>query len=358
MKKVLALVSLLALVALACDSGSGNSDSSVRADGSDADTSEDTSEEAEGADSGDAADRDDFPVTVAAANGDVEIAQRPERIVSLSPTSTEMLFAVGAGEQVVAVDDQSDFPPEAPVTDLSGFSPNVEAIADLDPDVVFLSDDIDDVVAGLDELAVPVVHQPAAQDLEDTYEQIRQAGVATGHRQAAETLVDEMQAEIEALLDRVPDLAEAPTYYHELDDTLFSVTSNTFIGQVYALAGLENIADAAEDTAGGFPQLSNELVVEADPDLIFLADTQCCDVSAGSIAERPGWSGLSAVENGHVFELDDDVASRWGPRVVDFFERIVEAVESLDEGSVAAASGDGAPAGTAGTAVTSGLRAA
>ena len=271
-----------------------------------------------------------FPVTVDSGEGSVTIEARPTRIVSMSPTATEILFAIEADDQVVAVDSNSNYPPEAPTTDLAAFEPNVEAIAAYDPDLVVISDDISGLVDALDALEIPVVQQPAAVSLEDTYRQVEDLGAVTGHPGEAASLVDSMTGEIEELRSEVPDLSRAPTYYHELDDTYYSVTSDTFIGSIYSLAGLESIADAAKGSAGGYPQLSAEFIVDADPDMIFLADTRCCGQSAETVAERPGWDEIGAVERGAVIELDDDVASRWGPRVVDFLREAVEAVKGLE----------------------------
>jgi iron complex transport system substrate-binding protein len=269
-----------------------------------------------------------FPVTITSAGGEVTISERPERIVSLSPTSTEMLFAIDAGPQLVAVDDNSNYPPEAPMTELSGFQPNAEAIAGYDPDLV-ISDDPGDLEQALQALAIPVLGQPAARTLEDTYEQIEQLGAATGNVEEAGELVDSMRSKIESLVASVPELKEPATYYHELDATYFTATSETFIGHVYELAGLRNIADRAKGAASGYPQLSAEYIIDADPDLIFLADTKCCDESAVTVADRPGWDQITAVRTGAIVELDDDIASRWGPRVVDFLRVVVEAVSSL-----------------------------
>ncbi len=272
----------------------------------------------------------DFPVTVTAANGEVTVEQRPQRIVSLSPTATEVLFAIGAGAQVVAVDEFSTYPEEAPVTDLSGFEPNVEAVAALDPDLVVVSDDLNDIISALTAIQIPVIHQPAAVILDDTYSQIEQLGAVTGNLGGAADLVATMQTEIDELSGSVPDPGEPLTYYHELDGFFFTVTSQTFIGQIYGLAGLENIADAAEGADTFYPQLSAEYIIDADPDLIFLADTKCCGESADTVAARPGWDQLTAVTSGGVVALDDDIASRWGPRVVDFLETVVEAVLELE----------------------------
>jgi iron complex transport system substrate-binding protein len=270
-----------------------------------------------------------FPVTVIAANGEVTIDERPESIISLAPTATEVLYAVGAGPQVLAVDELSNFPEEAPTSDLSGFEPNVEAVAALGPDLVVVSDDINDIVASLTAIGIPVIHVPAAVSLEDTYAQIEQLGAATGNISGGARVVASMQTEVEELSDSIPEPAEPLTYYYELDDTLFTVTSQTFIGQIHALAGLENIADLAEGAETLYPQLSAEYIIDADPDLIFLADTKCCGESPETVAQRPGWDRLSAVANDAVVPLDDDIASRWGPRVVELLRTVVGSVLEL-----------------------------
>lgn len=255
----------------------------------------------------------------------------PHRIVSLSPTATEILFAIGAGDQVVAVDSLSNFPAEAPVTDLEGFSPNVEAISTYEPDLVVLSFDPGDVVANLEALGITTLVQGAATTLDDTYAQVAELGDLTGHADEAAGLVATMRDELAALAGDAPRPAEPITYYHELDDTLYTVTSGTFVGEIYSLFGLENVADPADadGSAFGYPQLSAEYLVDADPDLIFLADTRCCGQSAETVAARPGWDTLTAVREGHVVELDDDIASRWGPRVVDFARAVAAALDTL-----------------------------
>ncbi|MBW3605139.1 MAG: ABC transporter substrate-binding protein [Actinobacteria bacterium] len=274
-----------------------------------------------------------YPVTVTAANGEVTISERPESIVTLSPTATEMLFAIDAGDQVAAADDFSNYPSEAPTTDLSGFEPNVEAIAGYEPDLVVIADDSGDLSAALAELDIPVMVHPAASTLDDAYQQIEQLGTATGHAAQAAALVEQLRSEIDKIVADVPTPDEPLTYYHELDDTYYSVTSDTFIGQIYELFGLRNIADGAGAGGGGYPQLSEEFIIDADPDLIFLADTKCCGQSAETVAERPGWEQISAVRNDAVIELDDDIASRWGPRIVDLVRTIGDAVTAHVEAS-------------------------
>ncbi len=270
-----------------------------------------------------------FPVTITNNGTDVVIEQQPEAIISLSPTATEILFAIGAGDQVIAVDDQSTYPAEAPVSDLSGFTPNIEAIVAKQPDLVVVSYDADNLIASLQAASVPVLLQNAATNLDETYAQINELGLATGQVQGAADLVTKMKSDIQTALDSVTKLAEPLTYYHELDPTFYSVTSATFIGQLYELVGLENIADAAPDAESGYPQLSAEYIVQSDPDLIFLADTKCCAVNTAELAGRPGFSALTAVQTGSVVELDDDIASRWGPRTTELFAAIVNAVNEL-----------------------------
>jgi iron complex transport system substrate-binding protein len=254
----------------------------------------------------------------------------PERIVSMSATSTEMLFAIGAGDQVVAADEQSNHPPEAPTTDLSAYEPNIEAITTYEPDLVVVSDP-GELQEGLEQVGIEVLVAPAATTLADTYEQILELGEVTGHDDEAAELVDSMKTDIEELVSDVPERDEPLTYFHELDDTLYTVTSSTFIGELYSLAGLENVADPAdaEGQSGGYPQLSAEFLVDADPDLVFLADTKCCQQDLASFGARPGFAGMTAVTTGQVVSLDDDIASRWGPRVVDFLRIIIDAVEAV-----------------------------
>jgi iron complex transport system substrate-binding protein len=254
-----------------------------------------------------------FPVTLDTPAGKLTLDQRPTRIVSMSPTATEMLFAIGAGEQVAAVDSNSNYPEKAPKTDLSAYEPNLEAIAGDKPDLVVYSDDPGDLAAGLGKLAIPALKQPAAKTLDDTYAQLDQLGRATGHLPEATRLAATMRAEIAKIAAAKP--THQLTYYHELDKNLYTATSKTFIGQLYA---------------SGYPQLSAEYIVKADPDLIFLADTKCCGQTARTVAARDGWADLTAVKTGAVVELDDDVASRWGPRVVDFLKTVAAKVGALD----------------------------
>jgi len=270
-----------------------------------------------------------YPVTVTAANGDVTLAAKPEKIVSLSPTATEMLYAIGAGDQVAAIDDMSNYPVESAskASKLSGFEPNVEAIAAYEPDLVVISNDIASIAQQLTSLNIPVWLGSAAATLDDTYTQVEQLGTLTGNTAGAQTLVAQMKSDIETALSGVEKLADVPVFW-ELDDTYFSITSNTFVGALLTQFGFKSIADGVE-AGNDYPQLNAESIIAANPKVVFLADTKCCTQDAAKVAARPGWSAIDAVINSRVVELDDDVASRWGPRIVNLVKALADAAAKV-----------------------------
>jgi iron complex transport system substrate-binding protein len=268
-----------------------------------------------------------YPVQVSSGDGStLTIKQQPQRIVSLSPTATEMLFAIGAGKQVIAVDELSDYPASAPVTKLSGYRPNLEAIAGYTPDLVVAAKDTGSLVSGLAAVKVPALINPAAKNLNDTYDQISQLGKVTGHVSEATALVAKMKSEIAGIVASATKPTRQLTVYHELDKTYYSATSRTFIGQVYVQLGLRSIADSATGASSDYPQLSSEFIVSANPDLIVLADSKCCGQNLQTVSARPGWRSIAAVRSGRVISADDAVVSRWGPRVVDFMRELAPQV--------------------------------
>ena len=256
---------------------------------------------------------------------DTTVPEVSVRIVSLSPTATEMLYAIGAGDQVVAVDSYSTFPAEtaSKVTKMSAFEPNAEAILGYTPDVVLISNDTNKIseqlIAGNPKLQVWT--GAAAATLDDVYKQITELGALTGHEDDAATLIDSMKSRIAKVTENISAPMTPKSYFYELDNTLYSVTSNTFVGALLKPFGFTNIADGVE-AGNDYPQLNAEVIAKANPSVIFLADTKCCATNAAEVAKRPGWAGIDAVKNGQIVELDDDVASRWGPRVVDLLEQI------------------------------------
>jgi iron complex transport system substrate-binding protein len=263
-----------------------------------------------------------FPVTVDTAAGRVQIDSRPMRIVSLSATATENLFAIGADSQVIAVDDQSNYPTAAPMTKLSAFHPNAEAIAAYKPDLVVVSGS--SIVSSLQRLGITVILDPAAKNLSEAYSQIRQLGAATGHPARAARVVKSMQVQLTKLIRSVPNRSRHLKVFHELSPDLYSATSATFIGQIYRLFGFRNIADDADPTHSGYPKLSGEYVIASNPDLVVLSDTKCCGQSAATVAQRPGWTNVNAVKRNGIVPVSDDIASRWGPRVVEFARLVAQ----------------------------------
>ncbi len=281
---------------------------------------------------GAAADRDaspGFPVTITTGSGKVTVTRQPRRIVSLSPTATETLFAIGAGPNVVAVDDQSDYPRSAPRTTLSGFTPNVEAIAAYRPDLVVIAFDPKGLSGALTKLGIPVVHHDAPRSFKGAYQQIRQLGLVTGRAPAAGRVIARMKARVGSLVGKARNKAAGLTVYHELSPDYYTVTSKTFVGKVFEVLGLENIADAADRSGSGYPQLSAEYIVARSPDLIVLADSVCCGQKPSTVAARPGWDRIDAVRTGSIVRIDDSLASRWGPRLVDFFRAMATAIARL-----------------------------
>lgn len=265
-----------------------------------------------------------FPVTVDAENGEVTIEERPERIVSLSPSATEILFAIGAGDQVVAADAFSTYPEEAPATDLSGYDPNVEAIVGYEPDLVVVSNDANDLVASLGELGIPVLVQGAPVDVESGYDGVAGLGQATGHVDETAEVVAEMRAAMEEAFAGATD-ADGVRVYHELDDTFFAASSASFIGSIYEEMGAVNIADEADTEGTGYPQLTEEAIVDANPQVIVITDQ--VSYTAEDVAARPGWSEVDAVKNGNIVTVDADIASRWGPRLPQLVTLLAEALD-------------------------------
>lgn len=252
-----------------------------------------------------------YPVTV----GQLTLHRRPERIISLVPSATEMLFAMGAGPQVIAVDQDSNYPTDAPKTDLSGFAPDPGAVAARHPDLVVISDEL--AVARFQALKIPVLLTLPAATLDDTYQQIGQLGALTGHQPEAEALHRRMAGQIAQLALAVSPRPRPLTYFYELDPTLYTVTSRTFVGSIFKMLGLVSVADRAGPRAGGYPRLTAQAVIRSNPDTIFLADGTCCLQSARTVAARRGWGAIAAVRTGRVYSLDDDIAATWGPRTVD-----------------------------------------
>ena len=255
----------------------------------------------------------------------------PKRIISLSPSATEILYAIGAGNQVIAVDDLSNYPSTAPITKLSAFSPNVEALMNYKPDLIILNADATkalEVKAALEKLKIKVFLERAPLNLKQAYLEITALGRATGKISGAQSVISDMKSKIAAAIKKGK-TSKKITFFHELDNTLYSATSDTFIGKVYQDFKLVNVADqAATADSAGYPQLQSEYVIKSNPKVIFLADAQYGE-SLETLTKRAGWSGITAVTNKNVVSLPEDIPSRWGPRLVDFYEFIASSIAKV-----------------------------
>ena len=265
-----------------------------------------------------------YPLTIKFGGYTTKIAKKPTKIISLSPSATEIFYAVGAGSQILAVDNLSNYPAGAPVSEISAFEPSVEAILAKKPDLVLLS--IDSTKApqirnALVKLGIPVLMEKAPATLKDVYAENTLLARVTDRQAGAVKLNASMAKSIKETLAKAQKSSKV-RIFHELDDTYYSATSNTFIGKVYKSFGVSNIADAAAGADNsGYPQLSAEYLLKSDPQVIFLADAQY-GVTADSVSKRAGWSQISAVKNKKIVELPADIPSRWGPRLVDFYKLI------------------------------------
>ena len=302
----LALALLLALAAACGDEGDG---------GAPARTTTPTATAAAGV---------QYPLTLTDGMGrSVTLAVAPQRIASLSPAATEILFAVGAGDQVAAVEKFSDYPPEAKTRQqLDAFEPSVEAIAGAQPDLVFVFYDPGNLVDGLARAGLTVFFLETPTSVEGVLEQIRLLGQATGHPQEADELVATMQQGIDDIEEQLADVEQGPRLFHEVDNQLYTVAPASFVGSLYTILKAQNIA-AGTDQA--FPQLSQEAIIEADPEVIILGDAAGGE-SPETVKARPGWGSISAVKNNRIYIIDPDIVSRPGPRLVDALETLAQAL--------------------------------
>jgi iron complex transport system substrate-binding protein len=271
------------------------------------------------------ADSPAFPVTVRGT----EIPALPERIVSLSATHTEVLYEIGVGDRIIATDVFSDHPAAALETEkVDAFNLSVEAVAALDPDLVILSYDPGDAMSGFAALGIPAVlfAPPGPTDLDGVYAEWLDLGRASGQTESAEALVAQVSRDIDLIVDDLPQTLRSFTYFIELDSTLFTVAPGSLLDTVFGMLGMTNVIGP---DAGPFPQVSTEFLLDADPDFVFLADTVCCGQTAETVAARPGWDEMSAVQNGNVVELDDSIASRWSHRIVELFRVVAKEVSGI-----------------------------
>ena len=273
----------------------------------------------------------EFPLTVTDGTGrDVEIKAAAQRVISLSPSNTEILFAVGAGDATVANTDYCDYPEKAAtLPKVGGFSADsisIETIVSLKPDLVLAdAGGQTSLIEVLEKANIPVIALKAGS-FDDVYANIEMVGKVTGHKEEATKLVESMKARVAAVQEKIKDVAESdrPTVFWEVwDEPLMTAGPNTFISQMITQGGGVNLfADAAED----YPSVSSEEVIKRNPDFIMGPDSMGEKLTTDQLASQPGWDKVNAVVNNHIVLLDGNMSSRPGPRIVDMVETIAKAL--------------------------------
>jgi iron complex transport system substrate-binding protein len=261
-----------------------------------------------------------FPLQVqddTAAN--VSFEAPPEAIVSLSAAHVEMLYAIGAGDQLIAGDLFSDCPAAAAeLEQLDSFTPSVEAITALEPDLVVLGFSNPDLQAALEGVGIKTLLQEPPATVSDVMDDINQLGMATGHAEEAEAYVQGMEGAIDEIVADVPEEGTPPKVFHEVDNTLFTAGPGSFVHDMYELLKAENIAEA---TGEPFPQMTQEAIIAAAPNVIILADEGESE-SAQTVSARPGWDAIPAVQEQRIYPVDPDIVNRPGPRVIEALETL------------------------------------
>jgi iron complex transport system substrate-binding protein len=256
----------------------------------------------------------------------LQFAQYPQAIVSLSPSMTEMLFALGAGQQLAGRDEMSTYPEAAlevaSIGAMWGDLP-VEAILAAEPDLVLAAEIISpETVTALQELGLTVYWQANPDTFEDLWDNLREIAALTGHAEEAEALVSDLAARVKAVQTAIAGAETTPVVFYELDATdpsnPWTTGSGTFIDYIITLAGGVNAAAVLQ---GDYAQMSSEALITADPDVILLGDA-LYGMSAESVAARAGWSAIAAVENGAIYAIDPNILSVPGPRLVDGLEAV------------------------------------
>jgi iron complex transport system substrate-binding protein len=254
----------------------------------------------------------------------VELKGVPQRIVSVAPSPTEILFAVGAGSQIVGVDNYSDYPAEAKsLPQIGSYTLNIEVIMSLKPDLIVSSDLVPR--AQLDQLEAQGVPYFifATRTMEDTIKDLRLAGSLTGHSLEAESLVADLQGRINAVTNKTlaTGVEKVRTYVEYYP--LWTYGPGSFGDDLIRLAGGANIASNASSE---YPELTAEFIIAQDPQVIIYTVGPMTTTTASDFAARPGWSNTFAVSHDKIYSVDDDLVSRYGPRVVDGLEQLAEII--------------------------------
>jgi iron complex transport system substrate-binding protein len=270
----------------------------------------------------------DFKITVTdRLDRQVSFTAAPQRIVSLTPSMTEVLFGIAAGDRLVGATTHCNYPPAAEEVPRVGGgtleSINQEKIVALNPDLVLCKwDKYEPLLRNLERLGVPVLAL-GPETLAELYDETRMLGQVTGNSTQAETLVESMQQRVATVVRRVPAEGGPKVFFQVWNDPLMSAGRDSFIGELLSLAGLQNLFD---ETPIRYPKVNPEVVVAGDPDVILAPSMHAAPVTIESILTRPGWSRVRAIREKRIYLLNRDTISRCGPRLVDALEEIVAVV--------------------------------
>ena len=272
-----------------------------------------------------------FPLTLIDNLGhEVTLPVLPQRVVSLAPSNTEILFAVGAGDQVVGVTQYCNYPPETQDREqIGGFSAktiSIEKVIALEPDLVLAAGEIHQpVIEALEQLDVPV-YSLDPNTLDEVYTRIELVGRMTGHEKEATQVVEEMKGSVATVAEQVATIPEEDrltVYWEVFDEPRMTAGPSTFTGQLIELAGGVNIfADVTE----AYPQISDEVVIGRNPAVIMGPETMGDKLTIETVAQRPGWDQVDAVQNERIYLFDGDMVSRSGPRLAQVLEVMAEAL--------------------------------
>ncbi|WP_174734600.1 ABC transporter substrate-binding protein [Mesobacillus harenae] len=273
----------------------------------------------------------DFPVTITdALDNEVTIEAKPEKIVSLIPSNTEIAFGLGLGEQVVGVSDFDNFPEEtAQKEKIGGMEFNIEKIISLSPDLVLAhASSAHNSEAGLQQLrdaGITVLVVNDATNFEEVYESIQMVGKASGESEKADELVADMKEKLDGIKNKAAEINEADrkSVFVEVSPApeIYTAGTNTFMDEMLKLINAENVV-----TEEGWPKMDPEAVIEKNPDVIITTHGYYTENPVENVMSRDGWQDITAVTNKQVVDVDSDMVTRTGPRLVEGVEALAKAI--------------------------------
>ncbi len=260
----------------------------------------------------------------------VALEEPAQRIVSLAPSVTEVLFAVGAGEQVVGRDSFSNYPPEASVIqDVGGWMGeySIETIASLEPDLVIAAEiNTPEQVSALEKMGLTVYYLANPVEVAGIYDMLQTVGELSGHQAEAEKLSESLKERVQQVEKTIEKATTRPLVFYELDGTdpakPWTPGPGNFLDELIRTAGGENVGAGLQSS---WAQISVEELLVQDPDIILLGDS-IYGMTPDQVAARAGWDGLTALDEGRVYEFNDDLVSRPGPRLVDGLEELAKLI--------------------------------